>query len=89
MPGDEAKHMNRQKRAVLLVVTKWPDGTMAFKFGNAMKRALCSSDADVKLVQMGPERIFRAETGVSEAEFRKALMKSDVSCRGRVLFVEM
>ncbi|MEN9640848.1 MAG: hypothetical protein RIR77_37 [Planctomycetota bacterium] len=86
---DEIKIVGKQKRAVLVIVTKWPDGTMAFKFGDALKMALGATGDDVKLVQMGPERIFRAETNVSEAEFREAIKRRDVSCSGRVLFVEM
>jgi hypothetical protein len=62
---------------------------MAFKFGDVLKRALGATGDDVKLVQMEPERIFRAETNVSEAEFREAMARRDVSCSGRVLFVEM
>jgi hypothetical protein len=84
-----AKSQDRQKRAVLLIVTKWPSGTMAFKFGYAMRRALRSSVEDMKLVQAEPERIFRIETDVSEIEFRNAMAESDVSSSGRVLFVEM
>lgn len=86
---DEIKNVGKQKRAVLVIVTKWPDGTMAIIFGHVLKRALGATGDDVKLVQMGPERIFRAETNVSEAEFREAMKTRDVSCSGRVLFVEM
>lgn len=64
-------------------------GTVTFKFGSAMKRALCPLGDEVKLVQMEPERIFRAETGVNEAVFQEAVAKSDVTFSGRVLFVEM
>lgn len=78
-----------KKRAVLLIVTKWPGGTMAFKFGHAMRRALRSSVEDLKLVQAKPERIFRIETDVCEVEFRNAMAESNVSSSGRVLFVEM
>jgi len=88
-PTGEIKSIGKQKRAVLVIVTKWPDGTMAFKFGDVLKRALGATGDDVKLVQMEPERIFRAETNVSEAEFREAMKRRDVSCSGRVLFVEM
>ena len=80
---------DREKRDVLLIVTKWPGGTMAFKFGHAIRRALRSSVEDLKLVQEKPERIFRIETDVSEVEFRNAMAESDVSSSGRVLFVEM
>ena len=88
-PSGEIKNVGKPKRAVLVIVTEWPGGTMAFKFGDVLKRALGATGDDVKLVQMEPERIFRAETNVSEAEFREAMKKRDVSCSGRVLFVEM
>lgn len=79
----------RKKRPVLIVVEKWPDGTMAFKFGGAMMSALGQRRDEATLVQFGPERIFRVESDVSEAEFRLVLQNSDVSCQGRVHFSEL
>jgi hypothetical protein len=76
-------------RAVLVIVTEWPSGTMAMKFGSAMKRALGLTKDEMRVVQMSPERVFRAVTVVTEGEFREAMSKSDVSCPGRVLFVEL
>ncbi len=78
-----------RKRAVLIVVTEWPSGTMAIKFGSAMRHALHVSSNDWKLIQMEPERIFRAETNVTEKKFRAAIKRSGVNCPGRVIFVEM
>lgn len=78
-----------QKRAVLIVVTQWPGGTMAIKFGYAMRDALQVSPEDMKLVQMEPERIFRAATYVSEEQFRSAMKESGLSCPSRVIFIEM
>jgi hypothetical protein len=76
-------------RAVLVIVTEWPSGTMAMKFGSAMKRALRLTEDEMHVVQMSPEQIFRTMTDVTEGEFREAMSKSDVSCPGRVLFVEL
>jgi hypothetical protein len=84
-PMDEGK----RPRPVLVIVTEWPSGTMAVKFGHAMTKALQVSLEKMQVIQMGPERIFRAKTEVSETEFRDAMAKSDVSCPGRVLFVEL
>ncbi len=78
-----------RRRAVLVIVTDWPGGTMAFKFGSAMKAALQVQSEDIKLVQMGPERIFRAETDADERSFFEALSKSGVSYSGRVHFIEL
>lgn len=78
----------RKKRPVLIVVEKWPDGTMALKFGSAMMSALGQRRDEATLVQLGPERIFRVETDVSEAEFRLALNQKDVSHHGRIHFSE-
>jgi len=78
-----------RKRPVLVVVTEWPGGTMAIKFGGAIQAALDVSKDDMSLVQMAPERIFRVETKVSEAEFRKAMRVSDVASGGCVLFIEI
>ena len=78
-----------RRRAVLVIVTDWPYGTMAFKFGTAMRGALHVQSDDIKLVQMGPERIFRAETETDENSFFEALSASGVSYSGRVLFVEL
>ena len=79
----------RKKRPVLIVVEKWPDGTMAFKFGSALMSALEQRRDEATLVQLGPERIFRVETDVSEAEFRLALNQKDVSHHGRIHFSEL
>lgn len=85
-PTDEQR---ARRRAVLVIVTDWPGGTMAFKFGSAMRGALQVQSDDIKLVQMGPERIFRAETDTDERSFFEALSASGVSYSGRVLFVEL
>lgn len=78
-----------ERRAVLVVVTDWPSGTMAMKFGAAMQAALDVAKEDMSLVQMAPERIFRVETTVSETEFREALRLRNVSSGGAVLFVDI
>jgi hypothetical protein len=62
---------------------------MAIKFGAAMTSALRITGEHMILVQMEPERIFRAITDVSEAEFRAAMANNNVSCPGRVLFIEL
>ena len=77
-----------KKRPVLIVVEKWPDGTMAFKFGSALMSALGRHRDQATLVQLGPERIFRVETDVSEPEFRSALKTKDVPYHGYVHFSE-
>lgn len=79
----------RKKRPVFIVVEKWPDGTMAFKFGSALMSALGQRRDEATLVQFSPHRIFRVETNVSEAEFRSALKTRDVSYHGRILFSEI
>jgi hypothetical protein len=78
----------RKKRPVLIIVEKWPDGTMAFKFGSALMSALGQRRDEVTLVQLGPERIFRIETDVSEVAFRSALKMKDVSYHGSIQFSE-
>lgn len=78
----------RKKRPVLIVVEKWPHSTMAFKFGGALMSALGQRCGGANLVQLGPERIFRVETDVSEAEFRSALKTKDVSYHGYIHFTE-
>lgn len=79
----------RKKRLILIVVEKWPHGTMAFKFGSALMSALGQRRDEATLVQFGPERIFRVKTDVSEAEFRFALNKRDISYHGRIHFSEL
>ena len=78
-----------KKRPVLIVVDEWPDGTMAFKFGSAMMSALNARQDERTLMQLSPERIFRVESDVSEAEFRLALRKRDVSYHGRIHFLDL
>lgn len=79
----------RKKRPVLIVVEKWPHGTMAFKFGSALMSALGQRRDEATLMQLGPERIFKVETDVSEAEFRSALKTKDVSYQGHIRFSEL
>lgn len=86
----DPKPVDRKKtRPVLIVVEKWPHGTMAFKFGSALMSALGQRRDEATLMQLGPERIFRTETDVSEAEFRSALKTMDVSYHGRIRFSEL
>ena len=54
----------------------------------ALKRALRVANDKMILVQMDPEQIFEAVMDGSEAEFRAAMLNSNVSCPGRVLFIE-
>lgn len=86
---DPKREKRRKKRPVLIVVEEWPDGTMAFKFGSAMMSALGQRRDRATLVQFSPERIFRVETDVSEAEFRLALKATNVSYHGRIHFSEL
>ena len=79
----------RKKRPVLIVVEKWPHSTMAFKFGGALMSALGQRRDEATFVQLGPERIFKVETDVSEAEFRLALKTKDVSHHGHIHFSEL
>lgn len=79
----------QKKRPVLIVVEKWPDGTMAFKFGSALMSALSQRRDEATLVQFSPDRIFRVETDASEAEFRLALKAANVSYHGRIHFSEL
>ncbi len=76
----------RKKRPILIIVEKWPDGTMAFKFGSALMSALGQRRDEVTLVQLGPKRILRTETSVSKAEFWSALKTMDVSYHGHIHF---
>ncbi|MDD4573527.1 MAG: hypothetical protein PHR69_04860, partial [Sphaerochaeta sp.] len=59
-----SKKAKQNRKAVLIVVTKWPDGTMAVKFGYALRNALNVPKEKMTLLQMAPERIFRVETDV-------------------------
>lgn len=86
---DPKLEMRRKKRPVLIVVDDLPDGTMAFNFGSAMMSALNSRQDERTLIQFGPERIFKVETDVSEAEFRLTLKATDVSYHGRIHFSEL
>lgn len=76
-------------RPVLIVVPKWPDGTMAMKFGSVLFAALGVERDKFHLIQMGPERIFRTETSVSELEFREALSSRDVTAGIKTYFIEI
>ncbi len=86
IPG---KNASSGRRPVLIIVTDWPGGTMAFKFGSALQAALRATREDMNLIQMSPERIFRVETQVSEREFRKAMRLRDVTTGVTVLFIDL
>ena len=86
---DPKLEMRSKTRPVLIVVEEWPDGTMALKFGSAMMSALGQRRDGATLVQFSPERIFRVEADVSEAEFRLALKARDVSYHGRIHFSDL
>ena len=62
---------------------------MALKFVGAMQTALGAKKDEVTLVQMAPERIFRVETEVSEADFRKAMKSRDIAFGGSIPFIEV
>lgn len=83
------KKAKQDRRAVLIVVTKWPDGTMAIKFGYALRNALNVEKDKMTLLQMAPERIFRVETDVSETKFRATMKSKNVSSGGTILFIEI
>ena len=76
-------------RPVLIVVSKWPDGTMAFKFGSALSSALNVSSKEMELVQKSPERIFKVQTDVAESTFRNSLQSKDVSFSGKIFFLDL
>ena len=83
------KKAKRNRKVVLIVVTKWPDGTMAIKFGYALRNALNVEKDEMTLLQMAPERIFRVETDVSETKFRATMKSKNVSSGGTILFIEI
>lgn len=63
---------------------------MAFKFGSALYASLYTEKANVRVIQFEPERIFRVETAVTEAEFRETLSKYrrlGVSHAGTIRFI--
>jgi len=80
---------NRPRTTKYIIITKWPGGTMAFKFGNALTDSLYISSEDLNLVQLSPERIFRVTSSVTEQEFRETLSNYDISFHGKIFFVDM
>lgn len=80
---------NRPRTTKYIIVTEWPEGTMAIKFGSALKDSLYISSEDLNLVQLSPERIFRVTSSVTEQEFRETLSNYDISFHGKIFFVDM
>lgn len=76
-------------RPVLIIVPKWPDGTMAMKLGSVLGKALLVEKEAMVLLQMSPERIFRVETTATEEDFRKSLEKLEISMVHDILFIEL
>jgi len=89
LEGSKDQLVDLQERAVLIIVKNWPDGTMAFKFGSAIQSALGISKDQMSLVQLSPERIFRASTCVNEIDFRSALKERVGKIADLVLFIEV
>jgi len=83
------KKAKRNRRAVLIVIPSWPSGTIAMKFGSALRNALNVEKDEMTLLQMAPERIFRVETDVSKTEFRNTMESHKVSSGGKILFIEI
>ena len=80
----------RPTRIIHVLIPEWPGGTMAFKFGSALYASLYTEKANVRVIQFEPERIFRVETAVTEAEFRETLSKYrrlGVSHAGTIRFI--
>lgn len=75
-------------RWILIVVPKWPSGTMAFKFGSAVMSALNVDPDSAVLVQFAPERIFRVQTDISKEEFQAKLKRSGLPDVHRIQFYE-
>ena len=80
---------NRPRTTKYIVVTEWPGGTMAIKFGSALRDSLYISSEDLDLVQLSPERIFRVTSSVTEHEFIETLSNYNISYHGRIFFVDM
>ena len=80
---------NATHRRVIVIVSRWPDGTMAFKFCDALQNALGVTRDSMHLVQLEPERIFAVLTKVTEKGFRKNLKSKDVSTAGKIHFIEV
>lgn len=80
---------NRPRTTKYIIVTEWPGGTMAMKFGSALRDSLYVSKEEMQLVQLAPERIFRTVSSVSEQEFCETLSKHDVSCPGKIFFIDV
>ena len=80
---------NRPRTTKYIIVTEWPNGTMAMKFGSALRGSLYVSKEEMQLVQLAPERIFRTVSSVSEQEFFETLSKHDVSCPGKIFFIDV
>jgi hypothetical protein len=78
---------NRSQATIYVIVPKWPDGTMAFKFGSALNNSLYVSKEEMHLVQMSPERIFRVKSAVTEQEFRDTIALHDVARSIKVFFI--
>ncbi len=80
---------NRPRTTKYIIVTEWPGGTMAMKFGSALRDSLYVSKEEMQLVKFAPERIFKTTSQVTEQEFRETLSKHNVSCPGRIIFVDV
>jgi hypothetical protein len=52
---ETSQRKEKPRRAVFVIVTEWPSGIMAVKFGSAMKRALRLIEDEMRVVQMSPE----------------------------------
>ena len=83
-------HENSSKiRQVKIIVKKWPDGTMAMKFGSVLQTALGVSKENMELVEFKPQRIFNVMTSVSEDEFRKKMKSHSEITYSNIKFIEI
>lgn len=76
------------KRRVLITVENWPDGTLGYRLGHSIRKALniMSVRAGMTVIHYSPNRVFQAQTSVSEQQFMSKLQDSfkDMELPGRV-----
>lgn len=85
----QAEGNEQPGRPAIIVVTEWPSGTAAIRFGQALQKSLRVEKEAMTLVCAGHERIYRAITPVCKEEFEESMAKHGARWSDRAVFIAL
>ena len=86
--GSSVQDIKGCGRTVYLVVPIWPGGTSGHHLGSSLVQALQIEREELILVQLGPERVFKATTWVREEDFFEHFHQKAKMFLEKIIWVE-